>query len=97
MMSQRSSDPRSYRANGAEHFSDRWQTDTLTLLDRVDDRDRAILAMSLERVHPDDMAATLGVSAATLKLRRNRITARLRWRGTEPSLRAHGTPARRRC
>jgi DNA-directed RNA polymerase specialized sigma24 family protein len=70
--------PISHRASGAEHLSDRWQTDTLTLLDRVDDRDRAVLAMLLERVHPDDIAATLGVSAATLKLRRNRIIARLR-------------------
>jgi FixJ family two-component response regulator len=71
--------PTSHRASEAEHFSDRWQTDTLTLLDRVDDRDRAVLALLLEGVHPDDIAATLGVSAATLKLRRNRITARLRW------------------
>jgi FixJ family two-component response regulator len=68
----------SQTSTGAEHLSDRRQTDTLTLLDRVDDRDRAVLAMLLERVHPDDIAATLGVSAATLKLRRDRISARLR-------------------
>jgi FixJ family two-component response regulator len=87
-------------------MSKRGQTETLTLLDRVDDRDRAVLAMLLERVHPDDIAATLGVSAATLKRRRTRILARLRYPsklparwpdrtppGTVPSLRAHGRAA----
>jgi hypothetical protein len=67
-MSHRPSTPRSHR----------WQTDTLTLLDRVDDRDRAVLAMLLERAHPDDIAATLGLSAAGLRRRRAQIIARLR-------------------
>ena len=66
-------------------MSQRWQTDTLTLLDRVDDRDRAVLAMLLERVHPDDIAATLGVSAATLKRRRTRIMARLQYPPSLPA------------
>jgi FixJ family two-component response regulator len=48
-------------------------------LDRVEDRDRAILAMLLERLHPDDIAATVGISAATLRRRRARIMARLRY------------------
>jgi FixJ family two-component response regulator len=76
MMSERSSN----EVTGVEHFPERSQTDTLTLLDRVADRDRAILAMLLEHVHPDDIAATLGVSAATLRRRRAHIIARLRSR-----------------
>jgi hypothetical protein len=51
--------------------------DMLTLLDRVDDRDRAILAMLLEQIHPDDIAATVGISAAALRRRRTHIIARL--------------------
>jgi FixJ family two-component response regulator len=50
-----------------------------SMLDRVEDRDRAILAMLQEGVHPDDIAATVGISAATLRRRRARITARLRY------------------
>lgn len=76
MMSHRSSN----EVTGVEQFPDPWQTDTLTLLDRVADRDRAVLAMLLEHVHPDDIAATLGVSAATLRRRRAHIIARLRRR-----------------
>ena len=49
----------------------------LTLLDQVDERDRAILAMLLEQIHPDDIAATVGISAAALRLRRAHIAARL--------------------
>jgi FixJ family two-component response regulator len=51
--------------------------DMLTLLDRVEDRDRAILAMLLEQIHPDDIAATVGISAAALRRRRTHIIARL--------------------
>jgi FixJ family two-component response regulator len=49
----------------------------LTLLDRVDDRDRAMLAMLLQRVHPDDIAQTLGISASALARRRAQVRARL--------------------
>ena len=49
----------------------------LTLLDRVDDRDRAMLAMLLQRVHPDDIAQTLGISASALTRRRAQVRARL--------------------
>ncbi len=48
------------------------------LLERVEERDRAILAMLQERIHPDDIAATLGISGAALRRRRARINARLR-------------------
>jgi hypothetical protein len=83
VMSQRSIDTQPQASpirdgvTGAGNDSDRRRTDTLTLLDRVDERDRAILAMLLERAHPDDIAATLGFSAATLRRRRRRIVARL--------------------
>jgi hypothetical protein len=86
--------PIRHAVTGIERFSDLWQTDALTLLDQVEDRDRALLAMLLERVHPDDIAATLGVSAGTLRLRRTHIIARLR---CPPRRRAFGrsTGARR--
>jgi DNA-binding NarL/FixJ family response regulator len=64
---------------GAERLLDPRQPDMLTMLDRVDDRDRAILAMLLEGTHPDDIAATVGISAATLRRRRADISARLRY------------------
>jgi FixJ family two-component response regulator len=69
---------------GVKRFSVRRQAGTLTLLDRVEDRDRAVLAMLLERVHPDDIAAALGISAAAVRLRRTHIAARLR-RAAKPS------------
>ena len=47
------------------------------LLDRVDDADRAVVAMLLERTHPDDIASTLGLSARSLRMRRQSILARL--------------------
>jgi FixJ family two-component response regulator len=52
--------------------------EVLTLLDRVEDRDRAMLAMLLEHEHPDDIAHALGISASALKRRRAqvRITTR---------------------
>jgi FixJ family two-component response regulator len=50
----------------------------MSLLDQVEDRDRAILSRMLEHTHPDDIAATVGISAAALRRRRKRIGARLR-------------------
>jgi hypothetical protein len=47
--------------------------EVLTLLDRVEDRDRAMLAMLLEREHPDDIADTLGISASALRRRRAQV------------------------
>ncbi|MGH2891808.1 MAG: hypothetical protein ACRDPM_00875, partial [Solirubrobacteraceae bacterium] len=47
------------------------------LLDCVDDPDRAIVAMLLERMPPDYIASTLGLSARSLHLRRQAIITRL--------------------
>ena len=47
------------------------------VLDRVDDRDRAIVAMRLQRTHPDDIAKTLGISARALERRRQSLLKRL--------------------
>jgi DNA-binding NarL/FixJ family response regulator len=47
------------------------------VLDCVDDPDRAIVAMLLEKAHPDDVAGTLGLSARTVRVRRQAILRRL--------------------
>jgi DNA-binding NarL/FixJ family response regulator len=47
------------------------------LIDRVQDRDRAIAAMLLERVPPDEIAHTLGISASSLRMRRREIVRRI--------------------
>jgi DNA-binding NarL/FixJ family response regulator len=57
-------------AGGEQHFPNLRSTEVLALLDRVDDRDRAIVAMLLESTHPDEVARTLGISARELKRRR---------------------------
>jgi hypothetical protein len=80
--------PISHVVTASERSEDLRPTDMLTLLDRVDDRDRAILAMLLEHIHPDDIAATVGISAAALRQRRTHIIARLRHpskRGASPT------------
>jgi DNA-directed RNA polymerase specialized sigma24 family protein len=51
--------------------------DIQDLLDRVPDRDRALLAMSLECLPDDDIAATLGISGAAVRARRARVVDRL--------------------
>jgi DNA-binding NarL/FixJ family response regulator len=43
------------------------------LADLVPERDRAIVAMLLERAHPDDVAELLGISAHSLTLRHRAI------------------------
>jgi two-component system, NarL family, response regulator DesR len=69
-------------ATGEQHFPALRRDGVLTLLDRVEDRDRATLAMLLDGVPPDDVARTLGISARALDLRRKII------------LKSLGTPAR---
>jgi two-component system, NarL family, response regulator DesR len=64
-------------ASGEQHFPNLRSTELLALLDRVEDRDRAIVAMLLESTHPDHIARTLGISARELKLRRVSIVKRL--------------------
>jgi hypothetical protein len=75
---ERHASPARQAVAGAQRLRDPRHTEMLTMLDRVEDRDRAILAMLLERVHPDDIAATVGISAATLRRRRAHMIARLR-------------------
>jgi hypothetical protein len=84
MMSQRSREPEQQASRFGtgtrepEGLAELRITNVEALLDRVEDRDRAILAMLMERIHPADIAATLGISAAKLRLRHARIVARLR-------------------
>ena len=60
-------------ATGEQHFPDLRPKEVLALLDRVEERDRAIVAMLLERIPPDEVARTLGISARVLRWRRERI------------------------
>lgn len=64
-------------ANGAQHFPNLRPDDVLALLERVEDRDRAIVAMLLQRTPPDDIARTLGISARALQRRHTRILSSL--------------------
>ena len=58
---------------GELHFPDLQPDGVLALLDRVESRDRPIVAMLLRGIPPDDVARTLGISARALELRRSRI------------------------
>ena len=72
-------------ATGERHFPDLQPNAIRALLDHVDDRDRAIVAMLLERARPDHIAGLLGISAHCLELRRQGILKRLGATcGTEP-------------
>lgn len=51
------------------------------IVDRVEDRDRPIAAMLLQRIAPDEIARTLGISAGGLRARRRRIVRRLEQAG----------------
>lgn len=64
-------------ASGEQHFPNLRSDELLALLDRVDDRDRPIVAMLLERIPRDDIARTLGISARAVELRRQSILKRL--------------------
>jgi hypothetical protein len=48
-----------------------------TLAERIDERDRPILAMLLAGDHPDEMARVTGLSAEVLGLRVRALVARL--------------------
>jgi DNA-binding NarL/FixJ family response regulator len=61
------------------------------LIDRVQARDRAIATMLMERVPPDDIAHTLGISASSLRVRRREIVRRL-----EQSLRSQSASSSQR-
>lgn len=60
-------------AAGKQQFPDLQPSEIHVLLDQVEDRDRAIVAMLLEHTHPDDIASLLGISARSLELRRQGI------------------------
>jgi DNA-binding NarL/FixJ family response regulator len=62
---------------GEQHFPDLERDEVLALLDRLEDRDRPIAALLLERVPPDDIARTMGISARDLQRRRTTIRDRL--------------------
>lgn len=59
------------------------------LLDCVDDHDRAIVAMLLERAHPDHIAGILGLSAHALRRRRQAILQQLNALRTSDANRRH--------
>lgn len=64
-------------AAGEQQFPELQPSEIHLLLDQVEDRDRAIVAMLIEHTHPDDIAGSLGISAHSLELRRQGILKRL--------------------
>ena len=60
-------------AAGKQQFPDLQPLEIHVLLDQVEDRDRAIVAMLLEHTHPDDIASLLGITARSLELRHQGI------------------------
>jgi DNA-binding NarL/FixJ family response regulator len=64
-------------ASGERQLPDPQPSEVHALLDRVEDRDRAIVALLLEHVHPDHIADTLDISARSLRMRRQGILERL--------------------
>ncbi len=71
-------------ASGERQFPDLQPDELHSLLDHVEDGDRAIVAMLLEHTPLDDIAGVLGISARSLELRRRDILRRLR-RAAEPT------------
>jgi DNA-binding NarL/FixJ family response regulator len=63
--------------SGKQHFPDLQSSEIHALLDQVEDRDRAIVAMLLEHTPPDHIAGLLGISARSLETRRQAILKRL--------------------
>ncbi len=64
-------------ASGEQQFPSLQPAEIHALLDQVEDRDRAIVAMLLEHTPPDHIAGVLGISARSLELRRQDILKRL--------------------
>jgi DNA-binding NarL/FixJ family response regulator len=66
-----------HAASGEQQSPDLQPSEIHALLDQVEDRDRAIVAMLLEHTPPDHIAGLLGLSARSLELRRQGILRRL--------------------
>jgi DNA-binding NarL/FixJ family response regulator len=64
-------------ASGEQQFPTLQPAEIHALLGQVEDRDRAIVAMLLERTPSDHIAGLLGISAHSLALRRQNILKRL--------------------
>jgi two-component system, NarL family, response regulator DesR len=64
-------------ASGKQQFADLQPSEIRAVLDQVEDRDRAIVAMLLEHTPPDHIAGLLGLSARSLESRRQGIVRRL--------------------
>jgi DNA-binding NarL/FixJ family response regulator len=64
-------------ASGERVFPDLQASEVLALLDQVEDRDRAIVAMLLEHTPRDHIAGLLGISVRSLEARRQDILRRL--------------------
>jgi DNA-binding NarL/FixJ family response regulator len=64
-------------AGGQQHFPNLRSDEVRALLDHVEDRDRPIVAMLLERTPRDEIARTLGISARAVERRRQSILKRL--------------------
>jgi DNA-binding NarL/FixJ family response regulator len=64
-------------ASGEQHFPSLQPTEIHALLDQVEDRDRAIVAMLAEHTPSDHIAGLLGISARSLGVRREGILKRL--------------------
>jgi DNA-binding NarL/FixJ family response regulator len=64
-------------ARGEQHFPNLRSDEVRAVLDRVDDRDRPIVAMLLERIPRDEIARTMGISARAVERRRQSILERL--------------------
>lgn len=66
------------RTAAGEHRLQTVSADAISeLIDLVEDHDRPIAAMLLQRISPDEIARTLGISASNLRTRRREILKRL--------------------
>ncbi len=79
-------------AAGERVYPDLRPDEVHELLDRVDDPDRAIVAMLLERIPRGLIASTLGISARSLRQRRHAILTRLDGARTSDENRPDVTP-----
>lgn len=86
-------------ASGEQHFPNLRSDEVRAVLDRVDDRDRPIVAMLLERIPRDEIARTMGISARAVERRRQSILKRLADTPArdDPRVRERGLSSRLDC